>query len=171
MEIDISKIKVDKLSKYHKLDLFDCDDMDINEFLIKDAWCWQEKKIATTTIFIYDEEVIGFFTASCDAIKLKEDEKADHDLSKSIKEFPAIKIGRLGVDKRYQSKGLGTLILKFAIGYILECSEKIAVRFITVDAYPEKEEWYKKCGFIPNLEHKSRTRTISLRYDLFNTTI
>lgn len=62
MTIDFKKeITVEKLSKVHKTDTFDCGDSDINEFLQKDALVYQEKKLATTFIFIYKQEVIGFF--------------------------------------------------------------------------------------------------------------
>ena len=170
MVIDFSQVEKQRLAKYHDLTKFDCDDNDINEFLKKDALVYQEMKIATTTIFIYKEEIIGFFSATSDSIRLNLSEKEAEKLdTKRISEFPAIKVARLAVDKGHHKQGVGTLILKYAIGHILECSEMVAVRFVTVDSYPARVGWYHKLGFVKN-EHKDYKdqRNVSMRYDLHN---
>ncbi len=171
LEIDFSQVKAIRLSRLYDLSKFDCGDQDINDFLKQDAYIYQENKLATTTIFVYNEEVIGFFSTAADSIKLKLREREGHHMQeKPIQEFPAIKIARIGRDIRYNKHGIGTNILKWAIGYILNCSEMIAVRFITVDAYPDKVKWYEQFGFVRNLDDKytRRDNHVSMRYDLFN---
>ena len=56
------------------------------------------------------------------------------------------------------------------MGYILQCSEMIAVRFVTVDAYPRKVQWYEQFGFVRNLDDRytKKDHHVSMRYDLFN---
>lgn len=168
--INFNDVKVEKLSKIHKTDSFDCDDEDINEFLKEDALKWQEKKLTNTKIFIYNDEIIGFFCCSGDSIKLQMDEKKTNGLDdQPIKELPAMKIGRLGRDIKYNDKGVGSNILKWAIGYIQSISEHAGIRYITVDSYPEKVKWYESHGFVRNL-HKDyeKGRNVSMRYDLHN---
>ena len=170
--IDLSQVRVEKLSKLHNTGSFDCGDEDINDFLKKDALMWQEKKLATTRIFIYNEEIIGFFCCSGDCIKLKTEEKEeDHLHTKPIKEIPAMKIGRLGRNKKYKKQDIGKNILMWAIGYIQSISENVGIRYVTVDAYPNKAEWHKKHGFKEN-QHKryEDNRNVSMRYDLYNPT-
>ncbi len=166
MDIDFDTIKPERLSRIHKLDDFYCGDKDIDDFLKNDALNWQEQKIATTTLFVYNEEIIGFFSASSDAIKLKLNEKGNIC---SITEYPAIKIGRLAVCEKFQRKGVGQYLLKWAIGYVLKHSENVATRFVTVDSYPHKVEWYEKFSFKRN-EHEKyiKTHHVSMRYDLYN---
>ena len=171
LAIDISQLKVVRLSKVYDLSKFDCGDKDINEFLKQDALIYQDKKITTTTLFIYNEEVIGFFSAAADSIKLKLEEKQNHTIQdKPIQEFPAIKIARIGRDIKYKKQDVGSTILKWAIGYILECSNLIAVRFVTVDSYPTKVTWYAQFKFVRNLDERYTKKDyhVSMRYDLFN---
>ena len=160
-----------RLSKIYDLSKFDCGDSDINEFLKEDALIYQEKKLATTTIFTFNNEVIGFFSTAADSIKLKLIEKENHAIrNKPISEFPAIKISRIGRDRKHRNQKLCEDILKWAIGYILKCSEMTAVRFVTVDAYPAKVKWYESFKFIRNLDERyiKKDNHVSMRYDLFN---
>jgi len=169
--IDFSKIEVKKLSKIYDTSSFDCKDSDINEFLRNDALLWQNKKLATTHVFIYNEEVIGFFCSSADSIKLKGDEKKREDSlnKKRVREIPAIKIGRLARSVKYNKQKLGEWILKWAIGDILKLNEKTGVRFVTIDAYPEKVSWYEQFGFKKNLhEDYQNKNNVSMRYCLHN---
>ena len=171
MDIDFSKVKIDRLSRVYDVSKFECKDGDLNDFIRNDAFTYQEKKLATTTLFIYNDEIIGFFSASSDSLKLKYEEKKNHNIhEKKIQEFPAIKIARLARDTKYAKLGLGANILRIAIGYILECSDMVAVRFVTVDAYPDKVGFYEKFGFVRN-EDRHYTKKefhVSMRYDLFN---
>ncbi len=171
MAFDFSQVRAVRLSRVYDLSRFDCGDKDINEFLKQDAITYQDKKIAITTLFIYKEEVIGFFSTAADSIKLKIEEKQGHNIDgKPIQEFPAIKIVRLGRDIKYKKQDVGSNILKKAKGYIIECSEMTAVRFVTVDAYPDRVKWYERFGFVRNLDERytKKEHHVSMRYDLFN---
>jgi hypothetical protein len=93
-------VKAERLAKYHDISRFDCGDEDINDFLKNDALRYQERKIATTTIFIHNDEIIGFFSAAADSLKLRLEEKESAELDhKLLPEFPAMKIARLGETK------------------------------------------------------------------------
>lgn len=50
--------------------------------------------------------------------------------------FPAVKIGRLGVKKEYQSSGFGTSILNMTKEMFIT-NNRTGCRFITVEAYSE----------------------------------
>lgn len=172
--IDFSKVKAVRLSKIYDVSRFDCGDADLNDFIKNDAFIYQEKKLATTTLFFYGDTLIGFFSAAADSLKLNLNEKEDHDIhAKKMEEVPSIKIARLATDKNYQNQGIGSNILKWSMGYILECSNLIAVRFITVDAYPHKVDFYQKKGFLinQNRHYIKKDNQISMRYDLLNTSV
>lgn len=45
----------------------------------------------------------------------------------------------------------------------------MAIRFITVDAYPNKVAWYESFGFVKNLHKKYDDKSnVSMRYHLHN---
>ncbi|HDN66124.1 MAG TPA: GNAT family N-acetyltransferase [Methanosarcinales archaeon] len=61
-------------------------------------------------------------------------------------EYPAIKIARLAVDKKYGRKGVGSFLLLAAVGKALKISDDVGYRFITVDSKQDSIEFYEKQG-------------------------
>jgi GNAT superfamily N-acetyltransferase len=60
--------------------------------------------------------------------------------------FPAVKIGLLAVDKR--AKGLGTALVKWAFAYMAsELSQRLGIRFATVDALHDPDSDYDTAPF------------------------
>ena len=60
--------------------------------------------------------------------------------------FPAVKIGLLAADER--AKGAGTRLVEWALEYIAaDLSQKIGVRFVTVDALYDPDNGYDTSGY------------------------
>jgi len=100
-----------------------------------------------TYLAFYNDEIIGFFTLSTDKIKVKDLEDYYKEKFKSkvnYKEFPAIKIGRLGIASEYRKKGIGTHLLLMIFHMSIEMSKKVGLRFITIDVYLSAHNFYKK---------------------------
>jgi len=172
MEIDINKLKVCKLSPIYDLSIFDCGDNDLNEFLREDALKHQNSLIATTLLFIYEEKIIGYASLCSDSVKLIKEEKLKirDEIGYKYGDYPAVKVARLAVQKEYQGKDVGTKILNYIVGSVVFNSEKIASRFLTVDAYLEEKviNFYEKYGFEENTHELYKGRkTKSMRYDLY----
>ena len=72
----------------------------------------------------------------------------------SYRTYPAIKVGRLAVDKKYAKSGVGSYLVKTMREYAFSISEQIGCRYVTVDAYPYACEFYKKLGFKVRAEEK-----------------
>ena len=73
------------------------------------------------------------------------------------REYPAIKIARLAVDKKYERRGVGRFLLLGAIGKTLKISDDVGCRFITVDSKQDSIRFYEKCGgFVLAKKHKNR---------------
>ncbi len=169
--IDFSQIKAVGLSKIYDLSKFDCGDDDLNDFIKNDALRYQSKKLTTTILFFFQENLIGFLSIVADSLKLNLDEKESYNLhQKKLEDIPSIKFARLAVDKNYQKQSIGSNILKWGIGYALDCSDRIAIRFITVDAYPNRRIFYEKFNFRinQNRHYLKKVNHISMRYDLLN---
>lgn len=173
--IDINKeeIKIVLLSPVYDLSDFDCGDNDLNEFIKEDALIWQKVHLARIYIMIYKEQqVVGFFFLSNDAIKLKSDERENTPQLKGkiLSEFPSVKIGRLAIDKRFQGKKLGDKLLKIAIAFARKGYKLFGCRFVTVDSYVNAVKFYEKYGFVRNEhdKHKKKDHYVSMRFDLLN---
>lgn len=98
---------------------FDCGDKDLNDFLHYEAMAYQSKAITNTYLVRDDSDnLIGYFSLLNDKISSTETSKAawrkikknfPHDKHRG--NYPAIKIGRFAVDKKYSSKGIGSGIM------------------------------------------------------------
>ena len=63
--------------------------------------------------------------------------------------YPATLIGRLGVNKDFSGKGIGTELMTFLKAWLLEKENRTACRFLTVDAYNNEKtlKYYENNGF------------------------
>lgn len=146
------------LTEFHDLFSFDCDDQDINEFLKVDSLKYQKEKLANTYVFHSNNKVACFFSLLNDSLHDKGYDgrvwnrfhrKRRIPNEKRIWQYPAIKIGRLGVDKKYQGKGLAYDMMSFLKIFSLE-NHKPACRLLLVDAYnkPKQLSYYINNGFV-----------------------
>ena len=167
-DINPSQVKVEEISKIYDLSGFDCEDKDLNEFLKNDSFNYKKQLIAKTFIIIYKEEVVAFFSVMNDSIKLKLEETERTKGLKRLHEYPALKIGRLGVDKNFKRKGFGMFILDFVIGLTRSINQVSACRFITVDSYPNSIRFYEKQRFIKNSMYEKKRDFVSMRLDVID---
>ena len=147
---------------------FDCGDADLTEFFHKDA-IPHKKELIGVTYFFYDastKSAISFFTVSNDAIQTKpfRDELRE---GKRYSSYPAVKIGRFGVNKEYQRQRIGQQTMDF-IKQFFVVQNKTGCRFLTVDAYnkPEILTFYEKNGFTFLTDNDVNKPTRIMKYDL-----
>ncbi len=151
------------------------------DFLLREARNLDELAISKTFIMIHNntEELIGYFTLCADTIRLTELEKEQAHLQRvTFKSLPAVKVGKLAINKslsgKAKMKGYGSFALEMAVSKAYEMLKSgVACRFITVDAdieyYPDTEAFYLKNGFVRNQSRKIKPsdKTISMRKDIF----
>ncbi len=178
INLSINDLILSPIGKENIPDDFDCGDDDLNGFLVDDALDYEKEQIARTTVAIFDNKVVGFFSLCADCISLKVKERKNHIESRNVKirkEWPALKIARLAVDKNFRNMGIGKALIDATIFIAQEWSERIGIRFISVDAYPASVEFYEKLFFLPNKYKtelykdplvKEKHNTISMRLDL-----
>jgi len=150
---DFFKIKIKLHDEKICINDFNCGDKDLDEFLKEDSIKQKNFMLNSTYIAIYEKEVIGFFTISTDNIPLKNLGKGYKKLlkEKNIKyeKLPALKVGRLGVKKDFQNKGVGIYILKTIFNKSIDFwSKNTGFRFITINSYPKDHviNFYEKLG-------------------------
>jgi len=154
-----SKITVELLEENHPIKPFDCEDEDLNDFLFNKALLYQRELLATTFVVESEERTLGYYSVLNDSLQLKEEDFPSKSKYKKflsslmphpkrhLKSVPAVKIGRLAIDKTFKGKGLGRMILRNLIDDCLKLNKKMACRLITVDAYKGALSFYQKLGF------------------------
>lgn len=144
-----------RLSKDYCIDKrFDCGNEELNSFLLEDAKDYQEKKLAVTYLAEIDKKIIGYFSLSNDRIDTLNSDKATWRRIKSTfphakhrKDYPAVKIGRLGVDNQYKHQNIGSQLLNFIQEMFSSQDLRSGCTFLTVDALREAVPFYLKNGF------------------------
>jgi len=157
-KINPEDIRIENLSSSHreKIKNLESYEKELVDFLLEDALDNQEKKISKTYLWFLKttDELIGYITLLADTINLDASLK-DEFRKKGIpyKSLPALKIGRLCVDDRFQRKGIGSLMIQFAIYNVKKLNECCGCRFITLDAkrnpepFKDSMHFYKIMGF------------------------
>ena len=159
-EIDFEKIKIELLSEKTDVSRFDCEINDLNEFLKEDAIKQKNLLLNVTYVAYCENKLIAFFTLSFDTLARKKISKKYKDRFKdkdiNYNSYPALKLGRLGVDKDYSQKGLGRFLLQKVLQLGMELSELAGLRFVTIDAYISAFGFYEK----NNCEHSLKVGKI-----------
>ena len=148
--MDLDEIKIVRLSQEQVLDNFDCGHDDLNEFLLYDSKDYQRGLIAVTYIVKYHDEIVAYFSLSNDKLSVKDSVKSSwrkikkqFRYSKHREDYPAVKIGRLAVSKKYQDYDIGTKIVDF-VKYTFIDNNRTGCAFITVDALRGAVNFYLK---------------------------
>jgi len=163
---------------------FDCDDSDLNEFFINDSLNYGEELMGKTYCFTLDKDptiIISAFTVSNESIKVQwlpssRKNKITRKISnpkRRIKTYPAVLIGRLGVNKQYHHKKIGTELMNWIKAWFIKEDNKTGCRFVVVDAYNVERaiNYYKKNGFkflFNNEDEEKKYQNIKSRKQLNN---
>jgi GNAT superfamily N-acetyltransferase len=135
------------LTATHLVTEFDCGVESLNEWLDKRAWKNQVLGVSRTFVITNGEFVIGYYclsTAAIDRIELPKPRQRNMP-----DPIPAILIGRLAVDLRYQGQKIGLSLLQDAICRIITASQSIGIAYILVHALDDvAKRFYELNGFV-----------------------
>ena len=89
--------------------------------------------------------------------------------AKHRSDYPAVKIGRLGVDKEFKGQHIGSDILSY-VKRLFVTNNRTGCAFVTVDALRSAIPFYMRNGFVvmdKGLLEDERMETCPLYYNLF----
>jgi predicted N-acetyltransferase YhbS len=135
------------LTATHLVTEFDCGVESLNEWLDKRAWKNQVLDVSRTFVITNGEVVIGYYCLSSAAIdRIELPKSRQRNMPDPI---PAILIGRLAVDLRYQGQKIGLSLLQDAICRIITASQSIGIAYILVHALDDAaKRFYELNGFV-----------------------
>jgi len=161
-EKDAAKLlspKIELLVKKHDRAVFSCGNDTLDTYLKKRASQEAKKKIATTFVMVGNQpsEIIGYYTLSATSILL--DDLPDKIAKKLPKypQVPATLLGRLAIDRRYQGRGYGEILILDALRRSLNAATVVASYAVVVDAIDERARClYEHYGFCDFPDRKLR---------------
>ena len=180
MKDNSDEVSILLLTEDYPIKPFDCEDEDLNDFLFNEATPYQKELLATTFVMENDEQTLGYYSLLNDSLQLREDMFASKSQfrkflrelmpypKRHLKTIPALKIGRLAIDKSFKGKGLGSVIMANIISKCIKMNKEQACRLITVDAYKQAIPFYQKMGFKFLTEDDKNDTTRLMFLDLAN---
>ncbi len=147
----------------HNCARFDCGMDDLNDFFINDALTYEKDLMGKTYCWLdnsNDRRIVAMITLANAGIQTTHlPNNPKRHLNKAIaynkqgRTYPAVLIGRLGVDVDYQGAQfrIGAQIMDFIKDWFLSADNKTGCRFILVDAVntPHVLTYYERNGFKP----------------------
>lgn len=147
------------ISRQLDLGSFDCGSKALNDYLQKYARQNHDRNISKTFVVVEkggSRKVLGFYTLVASEIDAQ-NIPATHSKHLPRYPVPAVRIGRLGVDKHYKGQGIGGELLWDALGKAGRLSDEVGIYAVVVDAKDENVvRFYHKYGFAP-LSNDSKT--------------
>ena len=131
----MSICRIELLDKSHQRDAFDCGEESLNTFLRSHASQNARRDISRTYVALpIDAEVVaGYYTLSSGSVGF---ENLPADASKRLPKYPVptAHLGRLAVDRTFQGRGLGGVLLIDALKRVRDTADSIGIHAVTVDA-------------------------------------
>ena len=140
------------LSSLHNRNDFSCGNDMLDNYLKLQANQDIKRKLTACFVLIENNSDIiqGYYTLSNNSIPLNDiPTKIQKRLPSSYTSIPTILIGRLAIEKKFQGKGIGKILLIDALNRCYEISKNIGSFAVIVDPIDESaENFYNKYGFI-----------------------
>jgi GNAT superfamily N-acetyltransferase len=145
----VNSRRIEKLTRAHAVDGFDCGKEPLNQFLVCYALINQQAGSSQTYVGLADEELIGYYTLAFGAV---EHAKAPERIGKGLAKhpIPLMVLARLAVSKSWQrGKGVGPGLLKDAVLRTLQAADIAGLRALAVHAKDDDARaFYEHFGFI-----------------------
>jgi hypothetical protein len=170
----------------YQLGDFQCKDPDYVTWLVNDTPIYIDENLSQVKLLLNKEnaDIIGYIALCADSIELSISEKKDDGFGDvKIKSIPALKIGKLAIDIRYERRYYGHYLLWLALGIAQEMNDLgVACRYLSLDADISvsltTDKFYEKIGFkynkVVNTSREEKLKlkgeklmNISMRYDIF----
>lgn len=145
----MAEIVVRALARADDRSGFGCGNIELDRFFRRYAGQNQFRHhIGTTHVAVDDDRILGFVTVSPGELA------ADELVAQTRKRLPnyplpILRISRLAVDSRAQGRGVGKLLLRFALGLALGLRDRFGCVGVVVDAKSEAMDFYRTLGFRP----------------------
>jgi GNAT superfamily N-acetyltransferase len=130
----------------HDCASFECGELSLDRYLQLHAFTNHCNGIATTHVLAEGNAVLGYFSLSAAQLQLTDLQPADR-LALPRYPVPAVRMGRLAIASEHQRKGLGELLLGFAVQRSLDMRKTLGARVMVVDALASSTEFYLAYGF------------------------
>jgi GNAT superfamily N-acetyltransferase len=121
----------------------------VDDFIHNKALIYRDINLSVIYVLRHNQDIVAYFTTSMGSIRIK-DLREGETIEGGPKDYPAMLLGNMGVDKRFRDKGLGSFIYdEFCIGLARRLNKRVACRYVYIRTSKDEIGFYQKCRFIP----------------------
>jgi len=142
--------KVEKLTRDHIVEGFDCGTEALNRFLIRNALQKPQANASQTYVLVTRGHIVGYHTLVVGQLTYAE---AAERLKKGLARhaIPIMLLARLAVARDWQGQGIGSVLLKDALLRTLQAADIAGIRAFVVHAKDERaRSFYQHFDFTPS---------------------
>lgn len=139
----------------HDRQSFDCGVEVLKQYIRQYANQDQKRNLTKVYVLAEDTKIIGYYSISAHSVL--RDNLPDDQRVGGYDSLPFLLLGRLAVDKAYQGRGYGDVLIYHAFKTTLQAAETIGILGIVVDAKNEKAaSFHEGFGFMRLLGNRKR---------------
>jgi len=148
--------RVEALDARHDRGHFDSGVEALDTYLRQTAGQDAKRNVASVFVVVEPEtgKVCGYYTLATGSIPLVSIPADERKGLPKYESLPAVRLGRLAIDKKHQGRRLGEFLLYDAFKYAV--GQSIAWKFFIVDAKDHATDFYLKFGFKKFADDKTR---------------
>ncbi len=137
------------LGDHHILDNFDSGIISLDDWLKRRARTNQASGASRTFFVAAERSVIAYYALASSSVAHAD---AIGGFRRNMPDpVPVVTLGRLAVDRRYQSRGYGRGLIRDAARRVAVAADQIGIRGLIVHAINEEARlYYLKRGFLPS---------------------
>jgi predicted N-acetyltransferase YhbS len=146
----VTTFRIEKLTRQHAIDGFDCGQDALNRYLTRFALANQQANASQTYVGLADDAVIGFSALTVGEVAFDD---APERLTKGLARHPVpiMLLARLGVSVAWQGKGVCGGLLKDAMRRTMQAADIAGIRAFAVHAKDEgASAFYRHFDFVPS---------------------
>lgn len=138
ISVDLSQLEVRIVDDSTEFYSFTSGNESIDRILRLFSKIYQREGKASTNLFYLGDELVGFCTVLAD--KVSEGRPLTHFPDGDfIYHYPSVQLYALGVQREYQSEGIGSEIIRWILGKVDESRDWQGIRFLTARVYNDEE--------------------------------
>ncbi|WP_058556664.1 GNAT family N-acetyltransferase [Thiohalocapsa sp. ML1] len=144
----MTSLAIEKLSRHHDVDGFDCGQEALNRFLVRFALPSQQASSSQTYVGLADSTVVGFYTLAVGEVAYND---APHRSTKGLARhpIPLMLLARLAVASAWKGRGVGAGLLKDAMRRTRQVADLVGIRALAAHAKDDAARaFYEHFGFV-----------------------
>ena len=158
----LGKIGIRRMNADDTIRKFRCSKPEFEEYLAVHALYDQTHQVGQPYVFEHEGRIVGYIVLSMDRL----DERKEVLGIDTFGNIPALLVGRLATDARYERRGVGRSMMEWAVANASLLSRIVGCRVVLVNSEPDVVGFYEKLKFKKITRQDGGSDTVDMYLDI-----